>query len=125
MARRFTPNTVSSLGEVDALFRGQPRGIARRIRCAVCENDVRLTHISARAWLLEHGCRGPNPVSDRAVGATIKPSHPSSGRLTTCECCGRAVPVETVNDHRFSCLDTVMKTNGAESGAWGFVDLVA
>jgi hypothetical protein len=125
MARRFTPNTVSSLDEVDALFRGQPRGIARRIRCVACESDVRLTHVSARAWFVEHGCDGPNAVSERAAVATLTPLQPSSGRLTTCECCGRAVPVETVEDHRFSCLDRIMKTNGAESLPWGFVELVA
>ena len=54
MARRFTHNIVSAIDEVDALFRDRPIGVARRMRCSVCEVDVRLTQASARRWFLEH-----------------------------------------------------------------------
>jgi hypothetical protein len=82
MARRFTPNGVSTLDELDGLFAAVPIGGKHRVRCVLCEQEKQTTHAAARRWMRDHECveaKQPDPWwPDLARGPY---SH-------DCQCCG-------------------------------------
>jgi hypothetical protein len=122
MARRHTKNTVTSVDEVHGLFHGLGPGVAKRMRCGMCELDVRYTRDSFVTWFLNHTCGDsaappvPPQTQERGV-ATVQPrsiSVTGSEQTKPCPCCGERI----ADEEQFRHLDQLMRHNG-DYDAWG------
>jgi len=111
--RRYTPNVVNSVDQVGELFRDLRPGIAKRMRCGVCEQDVRYTHGSAVRWFLEHPCGDvPAPEVSAPRHFTEAPVPPRAAR-ELCLCCGEPRGA----DHAYEHLAWFISHNGVAVAA--------